>query len=82
MENTYLASFFTELGAVEFLECLQALGDTQAHSLPVPRQVSVSCGTGVSFTMEFDEERMNNPDLDSIFRVENGEYVKLWSQDD
>ena len=82
MSKQFVASFFTMLGAIEFHEKLQDLGDQTAKMAPVPRKVSISCGTGVFFTMPFDEAKMNNPDLDSVFIYENDDYTKLWSQDD
>lgn len=78
----FVASFFTQLGAVEFSECLHRLGDHQARMIPVPRKISISCGTGVKFSLSFDENTMNNPDLDSIYQVDQGNYTKIWSQDD
>lgn len=81
MTHTYIASFHTMLGAVEFHKRLLALGDETACMLPIPRQISVSCGTGVVFSLPFDEEKMANPDLDSIYLCENDSYSKLWSQD-
>ncbi len=82
MKEQFVASFFTELGALEFHECLLALGDQEAKMVPVPRRISVSCGTGVLFTLPFDKNTMNNPDLDSVYLIEGEKYTKLWSQDD
>lgn len=82
MSAPYIASFFTELGALEFKSCLTALQDPEVAMMPVPRQISVSCGTGVRFSLDFDPDRMNNPDLDSIYEVQAGGYRLLWSQDE
>lgn len=81
MDKCYVASFFTMLGAVEFHECLQKLGDIQAKMIPVPRQVSVSCGTGVMFSLPFNPDQMFNPDLDSVYLYQDGKYTKEWSQE-
>lgn len=81
MAELYIASFFTELGALEFKDCLAALQDPEATMMPVPRQISVSCGTGVRFSLDFDPDKMNNRDLDSVYRVQENQYELLWSQD-
>lgn len=81
MSAPYIASFFTELGALEFKGCLHSLQDPEATMMPVPRQISVSCGTGVRFSLDFDPDKMNNRDLDSVYLVQGDQYKLLWSQD-
>ena len=43
----YIATFHTHLGAMTFKNRLQAMGDTEAVMMPVPRALSSSCGTCV-----------------------------------
>lgn len=76
----YLATFYTHLGAMEMHERLQSLGDATAQMLPVPRKLSVSCGTGLRFSLPFDAVTMQVEDLEAVFLEEApGQYKKLWS---
>lgn len=76
-----IATFFTHTGAMEFYACLQDLQDPEVEIGPVPRRFSTSCGTGVKFSLPFDEERMVNPDLENIYceRDEIDQYDLIWS---
>lgn len=79
----HIATFFTHTGAMEFYACLQGLEDPNVEIGPVPRRFSTSCGTGVQFTLPFDEAKMVNPDLENIYRErgEEDQYDLIWSAD-
>jgi len=54
--NSYIATFFSHYDALIFFDHLKAKG-IRAKLLPVPRKISASCGTCVSFSskdLEFD----------------------------
>ena len=66
--ETYIATFFTHFGAVKFARDLRSQGKN-ATLMPVPRDLSSSCGTCVRF--EGPQEPIqwvpHAPELDRIF---------------
>lgn len=80
-DNKQIATFFTHTGAMEFYAKLKQLQDPQVEIGPVPRRFSTSCGTGVRFSLPFDEQIMVNPDLENIYRERDGkdQYDLIWS---
>ncbi len=46
--NTYIATFYSHFGAIRFRRICQELGWT-AKVMPVPRDLSSSCGTCVRY---------------------------------
>lgn len=75
----YIATFHTHFGAFSFLRRLQDMGDEGATMIPAPRKLSVSCGSAVRFTFEFDEEAMVDDDTEGVYRVENDDYIEIFS---
>ena len=51
--NNYIATFFSHYDALIFFEFLRKK-NVSAKLMPVPRKISASCGTCVSFTAEAD----------------------------
>ncbi|HHV41984.1 MAG TPA: DUF3343 domain-containing protein [Clostridiaceae bacterium] len=78
----YVATFFTHLGAIEFYEVLKKLGDKTAKMSPVPRHISISCGTGVFFSREYTPDEMSNPDVEKVFRIVGDKYIEIWGNED
>ena len=77
MTGRYLATFFSHFGAVRFGRFLRERG--LEHTLmPVPRQVSSSCGTCVRFTAEALPP-LPEGDLERLFRDTGGVYEELLS---
>lgn len=75
--ETYLATFFSHYGAIRFGRLLRECGI--AHKLmPVPRQVSSSCGTCVQFQTEKVPEIPEA--VERLFRVADGGYEELLSR--
>ena len=72
-----IATFHTHLGAQRLKKKLDALGDTGAVLMPVPRKLSASCGTCVRFTLPFEPDWANE-DLDSVYIRENGGYKAVF----
>ena len=77
---TYIATFYSHYGAIQFrLNCeklhLEALG------LPVPRDLSSSCGSCVRFAAvgEFPEK---NEEVEQIVRIEDSGYVCIYHADE
>lgn len=46
--NTYIATFFMHFGAIRYQKMCKALG-YEAVAMPVPRDLSSSCGTCVKY---------------------------------
>lgn len=77
MTDPFVATFQTHTGAMEFCEKLKALGDQEAYLAPVPRSLSVSCGTGVFFHLPFQRDTMYNEDLEAVYRITPEGYVRI-----
>lgn len=75
--ETYLATFFSHFGAVRFGRLLREQGISHAL-MPVPRQVSSSCGTCVRFTAG-SLPPLPEEDLERLFRDTNGVYEEIFS---
>lgn len=75
--ETYLATFFSHYGAIRFGRTLRERG-LEHKLMPVPRQVSASCGTCVRFTAEAVPEAAE--ELERLFRVVDGGYEELLSR--
>ena len=56
----HVATFHNDFGAISFERRLKKLGDSQERLMPVPRQVSASCGLGVEFFIPFDPKIHND----------------------
>ena len=64
--NKYVATFFSHFGAMSYYKAIKKQG-ISAKLMPVPRKVSSSCGTCVSY--EYREAVDHNGcELDSIYR--------------
>ncbi len=75
----YIATFYTHFGALSFLKRLRDLGDSEAAMMPAPRRLSVSCGSAVRFSLDFDETTMPDDDTESVYRIEKDEYIEVFS---
>ena len=64
----YLATFHTHYGAVRFHKHCQKSGDP-ARMLPVPRELSASCGTCVRFEAERPPAADEHEDMDRCYAV-------------
>ncbi|NMB29078.1 MAG: DUF3343 domain-containing protein [Clostridiaceae bacterium] len=75
----YVATFHTHYGALSFLRRIRDLGDEKAMMIPAPRKLSVSCGSAVCFTLDFDEDAMVDDDTEGVYRVEGDDYIELFA---
>lgn len=77
-ENTpihrYVATFHNDFGAISFERRLKKLGDTQARLMPVPRQLSASCGLGVAFFIPFDPLTMPDENTEGVYEDTENSY--------
>lgn len=74
----HIATFHTYFGAQCFYERLIASGDRTAAKIPVPRTLSVSCGTGVSFEGPFDPARHPDEDTECVYIAAGGVYTRIF----
>lgn len=54
------------------------MGDHTAKMIPAPRALSVSCGTGVSFHLPFDEAAMTDEDTEAVYIDRDGAYERVF----
>lgn len=72
----YIATFHTHLAALRTSRTLTAQG-IPACMMPVPRRVSSSCGTCVSYEAEEPMAAFMDEDAESIFRASGDGYELL-----
>jgi hypothetical protein len=70
----HVATFHNDFGAISFERRLKKLGDSQERLMPVPRQVSASCGLGVEFFIPFDPKTMPDENTDSVYQSDGDSY--------
>lgn len=76
--SRYVATFHNDFGAISFQRRLNKLGDKKARLIPVPRQVSASCGLGVEFFLAFDAKTMPDENTEGVYLESAGEYKMLF----
>lgn len=76
----YIATFYSHYGAIQFRKNCEKL-DLRAVIMPVPRDLSSSCGTCVRFETEeaFPEK---NEETEQIVRLETDGYVRIYHSDE
>lgn len=77
----YTATFFTHFGAMRFERELKQRGDTSARMIPCPRELSVSCGVAVTFTMPFLEE-MADENTEAVYLRSGDVYQQIYQADE
>ena len=77
---TYIATFYSNYGAIQFRRDCEGM-NLKAEVMPVPRDLSSSCGTCVRFHAEstFPE---TTEEVEQIVRVEPQGYVGIYHADD
>jgi len=73
--NDYIATFFSHYDALAFFNFLKGRGIT-AKLMPVPRKVSSSCGTCVSFASDAEIDCTDH-EVDAVYVQTAGTFVKL-----
>jgi len=76
--SRYVATFHNDFGAIGFQRRLNKLGDKKARLIPVPRQVSASCGLGVEFFLPFEAATMPDEYTEGVYLETDGEYKLLF----
>ena len=76
----YIATFFSHFGAMAFKKKCEKEG-YPAVIMPVPRNLSSSCGTCVRFEAE-GEFPERNEEVEQIVRIEDSGYVRIYHADE
>ena len=72
--NTYLATFFTHHDALVYKRALDSIG-IKAKLMPVPRKLSSSCGTCISFAATAQSLTwLANDSAEMIVSCDNDQY--------
>lgn len=74
----YLATFHTHFDAVKYLKYIKNIAEN-AILKPVPRKLSSSCGSCVSFTAnnEIRLSELHTEELEKLYKVQNREYLLI-----
>jgi hypothetical protein len=72
----YLATFYTHYGAMRFHKHCQKEGMV-AKMMPVPRELSSSCGVCVRFEAACTPAAAGHEDMECCYRIENHGYTKI-----
>lgn len=74
----YLATFHTHYGALKFHQFLKKQ-EIPSQMMPVPRNLSASCGVCVKFQTETSQVWLDQEDLDQVVEcVENHGYRTIY----
>ncbi|MDR2166546.1 MAG: DUF3343 domain-containing protein [Clostridiales bacterium] len=65
--NKYIATFHSHFGAMSYFKALKKQGVAAAKIMPVPRKVSSSCGSCVSYEHNAPID-MDDCELDAIYQ--------------
>lgn len=69
----YIATFHTHFAAQCFARLIKK-ENIPGRMMPVPRSLSVSCGTCVSFDTDGDISSLSVDDIEAVYRVEGNKY--------
>lgn len=71
----YIATFYSHFGAIRFKKSCEQAG-FKAKLMPVPRDLSSSCGTCVRYEGGcFDLAKEIPDEVEQIVEIKNGEYI-------
>lgn len=76
----YIATFYSHYGAIQYRKNCEKM-DLEAVVMPVPRDLSSSCGTCVCFEAE-GEFPERNEEVEQIVRIEDSGYVRIYHADE
>ena len=76
----YIATFYSHYGAIQYRKNCEKM-NLEAVVMPVPRDLSSSCGTCVRFeAVWLFPER--NEEVEQIVRIEDSGYVRIYHADE
>ncbi|MBQ0017848.1 MAG: DUF3343 domain-containing protein [Clostridiales bacterium] len=76
--NTYIATFFMHFGAIRYQKICKAKG-IEAVAMPVPRNLSSSCGTCVRYAAAEPVYDNSHDEIEQVVEcMEDGSYKLLY----
>lgn len=80
--NEYIATFYSHFGAIRFKKACEAAA-LKAAVMPVPRNLSSSCGTCVKFQAKDENEfPEKNEEMEQLVRIEGEIYIPIYEADE
>lgn len=80
--SEYIATFYSHFGAIRFKKACGNAG-LSAVVMPVPRNLSSSCGTCVKFEASGEQDfPEKNEEMEQIVRVDGNRFVQIFEADD
>ena len=76
----YIATFYSHYGAIQYRKNCEKM-NLEAVVMPVPRDLSSSCGTCVRFEAEWEFPERNE-EVEQIVRIEDSGYVRIYHADE
>ncbi|MCB7343203.1 DUF3343 domain-containing protein [Blautia obeum] len=76
----YIATFYSHYGAIQYRKNCEKM-NLEAVVMPVPRDLSSSCGICVRFEAE-GEFPERNEEVEQIVRIEDSGYVRIYHADE
>ncbi len=73
----HIATFYSHFAAISYKAKCKQKGIT-ARLMPVPRSLSSSCGTCVSYEGEPIIPDDDSWEVEGVYRIENGEYKSVY----
>jgi len=73
----YIATFHTHYGAMQFHQFLIKKGQLASRLMPVPRNLSASCGVCVKFPIEAQDLWLDQEDLDQVVSSDENHVYKV-----
>ena len=78
----YIATFYSHFGAIRFKKACEKKGLT-AVIMPVPRNLSSSCGSCVRFQAEQETDfPEKNEEMEQIVRISENGYLQIYKAED
>ena len=75
---TYIATFYSHFGAIRYKKLCQLHG-MAATLMPVPRDLSSSCGTCVRYESETAALELLDADAEAVYEDAEGKYTLIHS---
>ncbi len=80
--TSYIATFYSHFGAIRFKKACEKTG-LPASVMPVPRNLSSSCGTCVRFqAAKEDDFPEKNEEMEQIVRMSEEGYIQIYRAED
>lgn len=76
----YIATFYSHFGAIRYIRELRQIG-INGKAMPVPRQLSSSCGTCVMFSSDKGYAEDKYGEIEQIVLIDDNGYNTIYHSD-